>query len=563
MGGSLLEHHHHALDTLVSTMDAATIDVDELNGWLGAVEVLRLLLGTQLDVSEDFAGVDRRRPPGGPVHRVPVPEHAPERDRRHARRRAAPGRDRDVSPRLLTIMGSGETAPTMVKVHRGVVEQLGPGAGPGLLLDTPFGFQTNAAEIASRAVTYFRDSVGATLEVAGLRARRGPRGSRRRRHRRQAGRRAVGLRRARQPHLRPAAVGGDARARRAGREARPRRGAHLRLGRRAHPGAGRPCRCTRSTRWARTPAGCPGSTCWPPSASPWRSSPTTTTPRAAPTTPGSATWARSAWPRSSTSCPRATFVLGVDEHTALCIDLDAEQAAVAGHGGVTVRVRGRSRPPRGGRGVRPGPHRGAGRRAGRGPASGRRRGGLGTRHDGESAARWREPPARGADRTPAAALGGAGGGPPLLGAVRRPRGGVPRRPGCGATRRPWWRPCWPSTTSCGRGAPTRCSPTPSTAGAPACGPWWPSWASWPRSARATPPTWWGRSSSSPWRLRDGARPGARFADADAVRDRLVALGVEVNDTPEGSAWRLATAQTAEPALSAPDGPSRPPSGGPC
>ena len=58
MGGSLLEHHQHALDTLVSTVDAATIDADELNGWLGAVEVLRLLLGTQLDVTEEFTEID-------------------------------------------------------------------------------------------------------------------------------------------------------------------------------------------------------------------------------------------------------------------------------------------------------------------------------------------------------------------------------------------------------------------------------------------------------------------------------------------------------------------------
>ena len=29
-------------------------------------------------------------------------------------------------PRLLTIMGSGETAPTMVKVHRTVKDMLGP-----------------------------------------------------------------------------------------------------------------------------------------------------------------------------------------------------------------------------------------------------------------------------------------------------------------------------------------------------------------------------------------------------------------------------------------------------
>jgi hypothetical protein len=62
MGGSLLEHHQHALDTLVATIDEVTIDADELNGWLGAVEVLRLLLGTQLDVGEDFTEID----PGDP-----------------------------------------------------------------------------------------------------------------------------------------------------------------------------------------------------------------------------------------------------------------------------------------------------------------------------------------------------------------------------------------------------------------------------------------------------------------------------------------------------------------
>ena len=35
-------------------------------------------------------------------------------------------------------------------------------------------------------------------------------------------------------------------------------------------------------------------------------------------------------------------------------------------------------------------------------------------------------------------------------------------------------------------------------------------------------------------LRDAARRERRFEDADAVRDRLVALGVEVNDAAEGS-----------------------------
>ena len=34
-------------------------------------------------------------------------------------------------------------------------------------------------------------------------------------------------------------------------------------------------------------------------------------------------------------------------------------------------------------------------------------------------------------------------------------------------------------------------------------------------------------------LRADARTGGRYADADAVRDRLVALGVEVRDTSDG------------------------------
>jgi cyanophycinase-like exopeptidase len=59
----------------------------------------------------------------------------------------------------------------MIKVHRSVVERLGPQPVHGVLLDTPFGFQTNAPDIAAKAVDYFRDSVGAVLEVAGLRSR--------------------------------------------------------------------------------------------------------------------------------------------------------------------------------------------------------------------------------------------------------------------------------------------------------------------------------------------------------------------------------------------------------
>ncbi len=73
-------------------------------------------------------------------------------------------------PRLLAIMGSGETAPTMVKVHRQLLASMGPPPVPAVLLDTPFGFQENAREIAGRAVTYFHESLQAPIAVTGLTA---------------------------------------------------------------------------------------------------------------------------------------------------------------------------------------------------------------------------------------------------------------------------------------------------------------------------------------------------------------------------------------------------------
>lgn len=70
-------------------------------------------------------------------------------------------------PRVLAIMGSGETAPTMVSVHRSLVGRL-PKPVRAVLLDTPYGFQENANDLASRAVEYFKTSVNVDIEVAGL-----------------------------------------------------------------------------------------------------------------------------------------------------------------------------------------------------------------------------------------------------------------------------------------------------------------------------------------------------------------------------------------------------------
>src|SRR5580700_5406683 len=55
-------------------------------------------------------------------------------------------------PRVLCIMGSGETTPTMVSVHADLLSRLGPRPVPAVLLDTPFGFQENAADISDRAL---------------------------------------------------------------------------------------------------------------------------------------------------------------------------------------------------------------------------------------------------------------------------------------------------------------------------------------------------------------------------------------------------------------------------
>ena len=65
--------------------------------------------------------------------------------------------------RVLAIMGSGETSPTMVTIHKGLVARLGAGRHSAVLLDTPYAFQENAADISSRSAAYFARSVG--LEV--------------------------------------------------------------------------------------------------------------------------------------------------------------------------------------------------------------------------------------------------------------------------------------------------------------------------------------------------------------------------------------------------------------
>ena len=74
-------------------------------------------------------------------------------------------------PRILAIMGSGETAPTMAKVHRALFDRLGPAPIPAVILDTPYGFQENADELSARTVKFFAESVGRDVDVASYRTR--------------------------------------------------------------------------------------------------------------------------------------------------------------------------------------------------------------------------------------------------------------------------------------------------------------------------------------------------------------------------------------------------------
>jgi cyanophycinase-like exopeptidase len=69
----------------------------------------------------------------------------------------------------IVLMGSGETAPAMVKTHRRVLE--GSGHGAAVMLDTPYGFQVNADDLTSRTVKYFADSVGRDVQPARWRSR--------------------------------------------------------------------------------------------------------------------------------------------------------------------------------------------------------------------------------------------------------------------------------------------------------------------------------------------------------------------------------------------------------
>src|SRR5450755_3467928 len=74
-------------------------------------------------------------------------------------------------PRVLAIIGSGETAPAMAKVHRGLFDRFGPDPVMAAILDTPYGFQENADDLSARTVRFFEESLGREVTVASYRSK--------------------------------------------------------------------------------------------------------------------------------------------------------------------------------------------------------------------------------------------------------------------------------------------------------------------------------------------------------------------------------------------------------
>jgi hypothetical protein len=62
----------------------------------------------------------------------------------------------------LMILGSGEIAPSMVKVYRRVLSNLEPRRG--VLLDTPYGFQENVPQLTEKIVSYFDVSLQVKMQ---------------------------------------------------------------------------------------------------------------------------------------------------------------------------------------------------------------------------------------------------------------------------------------------------------------------------------------------------------------------------------------------------------------
>jgi hypothetical protein len=74
------------------------------------------------------------------------------------------------TPGTVTLIGSGEMAESMAKVHRSLLARVEPLAN-AIFLDTPAGFELNADEISAKAVEYFKQHFNVQLAIATFKSR--------------------------------------------------------------------------------------------------------------------------------------------------------------------------------------------------------------------------------------------------------------------------------------------------------------------------------------------------------------------------------------------------------
>jgi peptidase E len=71
---------------------------------------------------------------------------------------------------IIALMGSGELTATMVEVHKELLAEL-PDPPKAVFLDTPAGFQLNVEQLSERAVEYFRKHVQQNMSIASFKAK--------------------------------------------------------------------------------------------------------------------------------------------------------------------------------------------------------------------------------------------------------------------------------------------------------------------------------------------------------------------------------------------------------
>jgi len=78
----------------------------------------------------------------------------------------------NMSPKkgIIALMGSGELTATMVEVHKELLKAVPPPA-QAFFLDTPAGFELNCDHISQRAIDYFRDHVQHPMSLASYKAK--------------------------------------------------------------------------------------------------------------------------------------------------------------------------------------------------------------------------------------------------------------------------------------------------------------------------------------------------------------------------------------------------------